>query len=77
MDDIWQGKAMTDAKVMAPTINYRIHDVDSGELLGFGSPGGEGALGAAVQHFQEVQAEHPGRRIVIRTYDEPAYFAEQ
>jgi hypothetical protein len=77
MADTWQGKTMTEVKVTGPIINYRIHDVDSGELLGFGSPGGEGALGAAVQHFQDVQAEHPGRRIIIRTYDGPAYFTEQ
>lgn len=77
MPDTWQGKTMTEAKVTSTVINYRIHDVDSGELLGFGSPGGESALGAAVQHFQDVQAEHPGRRIVIRMYDEPAYFTEE
>ncbi|MGW1171993.1 hypothetical protein [Streptomyces sp. NPDC002550] len=68
---------LTEAKVTHPTIHCRIHDVDTGELLGFGSPGGSGALGAAVQHFQEVQQENPGRRLSIRTYDEPAYFTEQ
>lgn len=77
MPDTWQGKTMTDATVTSPVIHYRIHAVDSGELLGFGSPGGEGALGEAVRHFQDLQAKNPGRRIVIRTYDQPAYFSQQ
>jgi hypothetical protein len=60
-----------------PTINYRIHDVDTEELLGFGFPRRFRPPGTAVQHFQETQAENPGRHIIIRTYDEAAYFSEQ
>ena len=77
MADTWQGKTLTDAEATHPDIHYRIHDVNTGELLGFGSPGGDGALNAAVRHFQDVQAENPGRRLIIRTYGEPAYFTDQ
>jgi ABC-type sugar transport system substrate-binding protein len=70
--DTWNGKRLTDAQPVADDqIHYRIHAVDDGALLGFGSPGG-GALQAAVRHFLDVQAEHPGRRIVIRQYDREA-----
>lgn len=75
MPDLWQGKPMTEANFVV-TIHYRIHDADTGELLGFGSNGGDGSLEAAVRHFQEVQKENPGRRVVIRPYDAPAYYTE-
>ena len=76
MPDTWQGKTMTDANVVV-TIHYRIHDAATGELLGFGSNGGDGSLEAAVRHFQEVQTKNPGRNVVIRPYDAPAYYVEQ
>jgi hypothetical protein len=69
--DVWKGQALSDAQPVdgeADEIHYRIHAVDGGELLGFGSASGN-ALAAAVRHFVRVQGEHPGRRIVIREYD--------
>jgi len=74
MTDTWNGMRLADANPTDPVIHYRIHDADTGQLLGFGSPGGSGALQAAARHYAEVQQENPGRRIVIRTYDRPAHF---
>ena len=75
MPDLWQGKPLTEANELI-YVHYRIHDAETGELLGFGSNAGEGALEATVRHFEEVRAENEGRRIVLRHYDGPAHFVE-
>lgn len=79
MSDTWQGKELTGSPILGfLNVHYRIHDVDTGELLGFGTSGGDGgALMSVVQHYSEVQEKNQGRRIVIRAYEEPAYYTEQ
>lgn len=52
-------------------IHYRVHDADTGALLGFGT-GRKGSLGAVVDHCARIQAAHPGRHLVIRQYDQAA-----
>ncbi|MEW9521816.1 hypothetical protein [Streptomyces tubercidicus] len=79
MADTWQGKPLTEANVLPMLdIHYRIHDVATGELLGFGTAGGDGsALDMPARRYAEVQQENPGRRITIRAYSEAAYYTEQ
>ncbi|MFG2894817.1 hypothetical protein [Streptomyces sp. NPDC048248] len=72
MTDVWHGKQLQDAEVAWETIHYRVHDAETGALLGFGSAGGDGALMATVRHFLDVQAQHPDRQLMIRRYDQPA-----
>ncbi|MFF1561825.1 hypothetical protein [Streptomyces sp. NPDC058279] len=74
MSDLWQGQPLADASPVtgeADTIHYRIHAVDDGELLAFGTASG-GALHAVMVHVHDVQLDHPHRRIVVRQYDGPA-----
>ncbi|MET9509409.1 hypothetical protein ABZX62_13145 [Streptomyces flavidovirens] len=68
MTDTWNGEPLADAKSVNEDIHYRIHDVDTGALLVFGTGRG-GALGAVVAHCRRVEDAHPGRRLVIRAYD--------
>ncbi|MFD7186288.1 hypothetical protein ACFV90_40795 [Streptomyces sp. NPDC059904] len=71
MSDTWKGQPLSDAQPvqgLADEIHYRIHAVDDGELLGFGTASGA-ALDGALRHYLSVQREHPGRRILIRQYD--------
>ncbi|WP_157869084.1 hypothetical protein [Streptomyces atriruber] len=52
-------------------IHYRVHDADTGELLGFGT-GRKGSLGTVVAHCAQIQQTHSGRHLVIRQYDQAA-----
>ncbi|WP_318205859.1 hypothetical protein [Streptomyces sp. SCL15-4] len=54
MTDTWNGEPLADAKSVNEDIHYRIHDADSGALLGFGTGRG-GALGAVVAHCRRVE----------------------
>lgn len=78
MSDTWQGKRLNDARVLPELdIHYRIHATDTGELLAFGTASGDGgAIDGVARHYAETQQDHPGRRIAIRAYDQPAYTAE-
>jgi len=69
--DTWNGEPLADAKSVNKDIHYRIHDADTGALLGFGTGRG-GALGTVVAHCRSVEDAHPGRHLVIRAYDGPA-----
>ena len=71
MTDSWQGEPLTVASPLKEDIHYRVHDVNTGELLGFGT-GRKGSLGAVVDHCAQIQAAHPGRHLVIRQYDQAA-----
>lgn len=69
MTDTWQGEPLTVAHPLTEDIHYRVHDADTGALLGFGT-GRKGSLGAVVAHCARIQAAHPGRHLVIRQYDQ-------
>ncbi|MFF3159855.1 hypothetical protein [Streptomyces sp. NPDC057910] len=72
MADAWKGQELADAQPVsggADEIHYRIHAVDDGELLGSGTATGHAPHGA-VQHYLDVQRQHPGR--VIRQYTDHA-----
>lgn len=71
MTDSWQGEPLTVASPSREDIHYRVHDADTGELLGFGT-GRKGTLGVVVGHCARIQAAHPGRHLVIRQYDQAA-----
>lgn len=71
MTDAWQGEPLAAAAPLQEDIHYRVHDADTGELLGFGT-GRKGALGAVVAHCARIQEAHCGRHLVIRQYDQAA-----
>jgi hypothetical protein len=71
MADEWDGRHLAPANRMSDDIHYRVHAVDGGRLLGFGTGRSEG-LGSVVAHCAEIQAAHPGVHLVIRQYDGPA-----
>ncbi|MFI0156245.1 hypothetical protein [Streptomyces lydicus] len=79
MTDTWKGKPLTDADVLPILdIHYRIHDAVTGELLGFGTAGGNGgALHMPAKHYAEVQQGNPGRRLTISAYSEAANYTEE
>jgi len=71
MVDVWNGEPLAVAKVVKDDIHYRVHDVDTGELLGFGTARG-GSLASMTAHCRRIEDAHPGRHLVIRQYDQPA-----
>ncbi|MEV6319131.1 MULTISPECIES: hypothetical protein [unclassified Streptomyces] len=71
MADTWNGVPLAEVKPISQDIHYRIHDADTGELMGFGTGRG-GSLGAVVAHCRRVEDACPGRHLVIRAYDGPA-----
>ncbi|CAM2813887.1 hypothetical protein ACH4LN_32240 [Streptomyces albus] len=71
MAETWNGEPLADAKPTSQDIHYRIHDADTGQLLGFGTGRG-GSLGAVVAHCRRVEDAYPERHLVVRTYDGPA-----
>lgn len=78
MPDTWDGKTLTESSILPELdIHYRIHDAITGELLGFGTAGGDGrALSLPAKHYAELQQENPGRHLVIRAYTEGANYAD-
>lgn len=71
MADEWDDQRLTPASPLRNDIHYRVHAVDGGKLLGFGT-GRAGSLGSVVGHCVEIQAAYPGVHLVIRQYDGPA-----
>lgn len=71
MADTWDGDPLADANVLKVDVHYRIHDVDTGKLLGFGTAL-RGVLGAMTEHCRRVADANPGRFLVVRQYDRPA-----
>ena len=71
MADVWNGEPLADANVVKDDIHYRVHDADTGELLGFGTARG-GSLAALAAHSRLIEGAHPGRHLVIRQYDQAA-----
>lgn len=71
MADEWDGQRLAPANRMKDDIHYRVHAVDGGRLLGFGT-GRSGSLGSVVGHCAAIQAAYPGVHLVIRQYDGPA-----
>lgn len=73
--DEWNGEPLRAANEVRDNspIHYRIHNVDGGALLAFGTarPGPSGWLDIA-QHYARVQAANPSRFLVLRQYDGPA-----
>lgn len=72
MADAWSGEPLAAAEVVTGDIHYRIHDVDGGELLGFGTAQGSSALATVVSHYRRIESAHPGRHLVLRQYTAPA-----
>lgn len=72
MGDTWSGQPLAAADVVTGALHYRVHDVDSGELLAFGTARGSSALAAIVSHYRRVESAYPGRHLVLRQYTAPA-----
>jgi hypothetical protein len=74
-NDTWNGEPLDRVSEVHDhaAIHYRIHDVDGGRLLAFGTarPGPRGWLDIAA-HYRQVQAAHPGLFLVLREYDAEA-----
>lgn len=71
--DTWNGRLLADASPVREQepIHYRVHDADSGRLLGFGTARG-GDYVAVADHYRRIQNANSGRSLVLRRYDRPA-----
>lgn len=73
MPDTWNGRLLADASPVREQepIHYRVHDADSGRLVGFGTVRG-GDYAAVADHYRQIQMANSGRSLVLRRYDRPA-----